>query len=87
MNIPFIIFILCVFGLVFCGLHFLIKSVGKVYDQIDEIEKIAKSAKTKQELLPAWEQLTSISRRYWNNDFESRLIQVKTYIETKYEYL
>jgi hypothetical protein len=51
------------------------------------LKEKAKMAKTKEELQNVWEELKEVNKECWHRSFSSKVVEVKTIIETKYEML
>ena len=43
--------------------------------------------KTKEELQNVWEELKEVNKECWHRSFSSKVVEVKTIIETKYDML
>jgi len=62
-------------------------SAVNIHEKLNVLKEKAKSAKTKEELQTVWEELKDVSKECWHRSFSSKVIEVKTIIETKYEML
>ena len=75
-----------VFGAI-ASIMYLIKSAQKVHVKLDIVEKEAKDANTEDELITAWENLKVVNKECWHRSFGTRVIKIKTILETKYQLL
>lgn len=57
------------------------------HEKLNSLKEKAKIAKTQEELLTLYEELIEVNKECWHNSFTSKVIEVKTIIETKYEML
>lgn len=75
-----------IFGAI-ASIMYLIKSAQKIHVKLDIVEKEAKDANTEDELTTAWENLKIVNKECWHRSFGSRVIKIRTILETKYELL
>ena len=81
-----LIIVLIIVGVVW-SMWSIMTSAVKIHEKLDALKEKAKSAKTKEELQTAWEELKGVNKECWHMSFSSKVIEVKTIIETKYEML
>ena len=62
-------------------------SAEKTHNKLNTLREKAKSAKTKDELQELWNGLKEVNKECWHKSFSSKVVEVKTIIETKYEML
>lgn len=63
----------------------LMKSAEKIYNKLYALKEKAKLAKIKDELLTVWEELKVVNNKEcWHRSFSSKVVEIKTIIETKY---
>lgn len=64
-----------------------ITSAANIHKKLNVLKEKAKSSKTKEELQTVWEELKEVNKECWHRSFSSKVVEVKTIIETKYEML
>ena len=55
-----------------------------LHAELDVLLNEAKQAKTKAELTDVWEKLKITNKKCWHHTFASRVVEIRTIIETKY---
>lgn len=58
-----------------------------IHEKLNALKEKAKMAKTKEELQTVWEELKELNKECWHRSFSSKVVEIKTIIETKYEIL
>jgi len=69
------------------SMWYLMKSAEKIHEKLNTLKEKAKLANTKDELQKVWDELKIVSKECWHKSFSSKVVEVKTIIETKYEML
>jgi hypothetical protein len=59
----------------------------KIHNKLDTLEEKTKAAKTSDELETLWNELKEVSKDCWHKTLSSRVVVIKTILETKYETL
>ena len=62
-------------------------SAERIHDKLNTLKEKAKLAKNKDELQKVWDELKIVNKECWHKSFSSKVVEVKTIIETKYEML
>tara|TARA_R110000782_G_scaffold51708_2_gene111343 strand:+ start:2261 stop:2530 length:270 start_codon:yes stop_codon:yes gene_type:complete len=62
-------------------------SAERIHDKLNTLKEKAKLGKTKEELQKVWDELKIVSKECWHKSFSSKVVEIKTIIETKYEML
>ncbi len=57
------------------------------HEKLNILKEKAKLAKTKEELQTVWYELVEVNKECWHKSFSSKVVEVKTIIETKYDML
>ena len=81
-----LIIVLIIVGVVWSMWSIMTSSVN-IHEKLNALKEKAKNAKTKEELQTVWEELKEVNKECWHRSFSSKVIEVKTIIETKYEML
>jgi len=71
----------------FWSMYNLMTSSVKIHEKLNVLKEKAKLAKTKEELQTVWNELVEVNKECWHKSFSSKVVEVKTIIETKYEIL
>ena len=86
-NITFgLIIFLIIFGAGW-SMWYLSNSTIKIHEKLNDLKQKAKKAKTKDELQTVWIELKEVNKECWHKSFSSKVVEIKTIIETKYEIL
>lgn len=65
----------------------LLTSALKIHESLDSLKERAKSAKTRGDLKIVWGELLEVNKECWHKSFYSKVVEIKTIIETKYDYV
>lgn len=88
MKIPIIILIaLCVVLVVSLAVCYLIVSTIKLNKKLDDVKYEADEAETVEELEIVWDKLKEVNKECWHRTFGTRVMIIKTIIDTKYKML
>jgi len=81
-----LIIVLIIVGVVWSMWSIMTSSVN-IHEKLNALKEKAKMAKTKEELQTVWEELKDVNKECWHRSFSSKVVEVKTIIETKYDML
>jgi len=81
-----LILVLIIVGVVW-SMWYIMTSAEKIHNKLNALREKAKLAKTKEELRTVCEELKEVNKECWHRSFSSKVVEVKTIIETKYEML
>ncbi len=79
-----LIIVLIIVGVVWSMWSIMTSSVN-THEKLNSLKEKAKMAKTKEELQVLWDELKEVNKECWHRSFSSKVVEVKTIIETKYE--
>ena len=68
-------------------MRLIIISSESIHKKLNVLKEKAKSAQTKEELQTVWGELKEVNKECWHRSDSSKVVEIKTIIETKYEML
>lgn len=56
-----------------------------IHKKLNDLKERSKLASTKEELKSLWMELKEVNKECWHKSFSSKVVEIKTIIETKYD--
>jgi uncharacterized protein (UPF0335 family) len=81
-----LIIVLIIVGVIWSMWSIMTSSVN-IHEKLNALKEKAKTSKTKEELQTVCEELKDVNKECWHRSFSSKVVEVKTIIETKYDML
>ena len=68
-------------------LCYIMKYTRKIHEELNTLKELAKHAKTRDDLNTIWRKLKVVNKKCWHKSFLSKIVEIRTIIETRYDLL
>lgn len=63
----------------------IMKQANDIHKKLNDLKERSKLASTKEELKSLWMELKEVNKECWHKSFSTKVVEIKTIIETKYD--